>query len=106
MGVFITHTACPDCGGSDSLAIHEEEDGTYNGTCWSKCTAMGNGYKSHNKLAGSEVGSQLGITPIKKHRGNVAVDNQIKKDKLKEKEINTCITGDVRKTTGNDSNSP
>ena len=87
MGVFITHTACPDCGGSDSLAIHEEEDGTYNGTCWSKCTAMGNGYKSHNKLAGSEVGSQLGITPIKKHRGSVAVDNRSKKISLKKKKL-------------------
>ncbi len=69
MGDFIKHVECPDCGGSDCLALHEEEDGTYNGTCWSECrTDSKNGYKSHNTLARSYLGPELGIEPISRGR--------------------------------------
>lgn len=36
-GKFIEHTACtsPSCGSSDAMAVYQQDDGTYNATCFS-----------------------------------------------------------------------
>lgn len=36
-GKFVTHVRCtnPGCGSSDALAVYKQEDGSYNGTCFS-----------------------------------------------------------------------
>ena len=34
-GAFVSHGPCPGCDSRDALAIYEQEDGTYDGTCFS-----------------------------------------------------------------------
>ena len=34
-GSFISHAPCPGCNSSDALAVYEQENGTYDGTCFS-----------------------------------------------------------------------
>lgn len=34
-GAFVSHEPCPGCGSGDALAVYEQEDGTYDGTCFS-----------------------------------------------------------------------
>ncbi len=34
-GNFIQHAECPECGSSDAFSIYEQEDGSYDGTCFS-----------------------------------------------------------------------
>lgn len=86
MGVLIDHVACPDCGGSDCLAIYEEENGTFSGTCWSQCMAEdGKGYKSHNHLAKSYLGEELSITV---NKGNSRQEKKPVRRKLGSKKDN------------------
>ena len=47
---FLKHTQCPDCGGSDCLALYS--NGT--GYCWGSCDGDGKGFKSEAKLQGRE----------------------------------------------------
>jgi len=34
-GSFVSHAPCPGCNSSDALAVYEQENGTYDGTCFS-----------------------------------------------------------------------
>jgi len=34
-GAFVSHEPCPGCGSGDALGVYEQEDGTYDGTCFS-----------------------------------------------------------------------
>lgn len=34
-GAFVSHEPCPGCDSRDALAVYEQEDGTYDGTCFS-----------------------------------------------------------------------
>ena len=78
------HVACPDCGGSDCLALYPQDDGTVNGTCWSACKAEdGRGYKSHNHLARSYLGEELGIEVIKQGKSMSESTNRRKAIKKK-----------------------
>lgn len=50
-GEFVNHTSCPDCGGTDCLAVYT--NGT--GYCWGTCDADGDGFKSKAKMEGRDA---------------------------------------------------
>jgi archaellum biogenesis ATPase FlaH len=86
--------ACIDCDSSDALSVYEQEDGTYDATCWSICQSdKKKGYKSHNQLCKSYLKEELGIEEIK--RGKKLVVKSKLKSKLKKKDESTkVITSD------------
>lgn len=73
-GVFLHNTSCIHCDSSDAMGIYEKEDGSYNGYCRSTCMTENNAYKSHNQLARSHIGQDMGIQP--KRRGNIRSANR------------------------------
>lgn len=81
--------ACIDCDSSDAMELYQDDDGTYNATCFAACRVEdGKGFKSHNRLADSYLKDELGITKVsyKKTDGRSAVKPKVIKRVKKEAE--------------------
>ncbi len=75
-GIGIGKYECITCGGSN-MEVYEKSDGTYDANCFSRCGT--DGFKTHNQLAASYMGDELGIKKIAKKSswgGNKAVQDK------------------------------
>lgn len=67
-GALVGHFECinDECNSSDGLAVYQQEDGKYNGYCWS---AGCESYFTHEEIMESELGDQLDdYEPVPKKR--------------------------------------
>lgn len=96
--------ACIDCDSSDAMELYQDDDGTYNATCFAACRIEdGKGFKSHNRLADSYLKDELGIEKIsyKKSAGSITVKPKVIK-KVK-KEADPISVNEIKRIIANTS---
>lgn len=71
-GKYLYHTECPDCGGSDPLALYVKDDGSIDGYCWGGCPD-GEKYKDSSYIGG------LTLKPAKTTNKETITQEQIDK---------------------------
>lgn len=98
-GIWLQNVECFDCGSSDNLSIYEKPDGTVDGFCQTPRCGENKGYKqykSHNRLAASYLGAELGIEKITSkttsNRTNKNEESKVISRGKKKKEKKVAIT--------------
>jgi len=93
-GVWLQNVECFDCGSKDNLSLYEKPDDTVDGYCQTPKCPNGQ-YKSHNKLAASYLGAELGISKITSSiakRSNKVEETRVISRNKKAKEKKVSIT--------------